>query len=678
MPTYTQDSRPMRINTSLGANVLLLEGFEGTEAISTPYLFTASLLSEKPDVAPADLLRKPVAIAMTTASGEDRFFHGMVRRFSQLGRIDALTTYRMEIVPAFWFATLSADCRVFQKMTVLEIIELLFGEIGVTDFAIRTTKSYPKREYCVQYRESHFAFISRLMEEEGIFYFFDHTVDKHVMVLADGTSAIKPCPTQAKVRVTAEAKAPLGEDVVLTWEKAQEIRTGKVLLTDYNFTQPSLNLLATADGAGAPERFDYPGQYETLDEGQRYATLQLEGAEAGGTTVSGTGTARAFTAGFKFDLREHYRRDSNGAYLLTSVKHLARAGDFRNWNNAPFDYSNSFTAMPAATVYRPVPVTPRPRVYGTLPAVVTGPSGEEIYVDQYGRVKIQFFWDRRGKRDEKSSCWVRVSTFWAGKTWGAVHIPRIGQEVVVGFLEGNPDEPVIVGSLYNAEQMPPYGLPDAKVKAGVKSDTHKGGGYNELSFDDTAGKEQITIHAQYDMGTTVLHDQTNTIQNNRTDVVNGTHTETIKKDTAVTVTEGNFTFKVNTGTADYTVKGKVTETFQDAQSTTVNKAITITSETATISLDAAEQITLHTGDSTITLKKNGEIKVHGKKIEIIGDDEVKISAPKVAISGGQEAKIGVGSQQMTLDPAKVNVSGAAINSSAVGMHEIAGALVKIN
>jgi type VI secretion system secreted protein VgrG len=686
MPTYTQDNRAMRISSPLGDNVLLLEAFEGSEAISTPFLFTASLLSEKPDLAPADLLRKPVGIAMATGSGRDRYFHGLVRRFSQLGRIDALTTYRMEIVPAFWFATLSADCRVFQKMSVLEIIELLFGEVGITDFAVRTTKSYPKREYCVQYRESHFAFISRLMEEEGIFYFFDHQATKHVMVLADGTSAIKPCPAQAKVRVTAEAKAPMGEDVVLTWEKAQEIRTGKVKLTDYNFTQPSLNLLATADGAGALERFDYPGQYETLDEGQRYATLQLEGAEAGGTTVSGTGTARALTAGFKFDLTEHYRRDSNGAYLITAVQHTAKSGDYRMSNAAPFDYSNRFTAMPAATVYRPLPVTPRPRVYGTLPAVVTGPSGEEIYVDKYGRVKIQFFWDRKGKRDENSSCWVRVSTFWAGKTWGAVHIPRIGQEVVVGFLEGNPDEPLVVGSVYNAEQMPPYPLPANMTQSGIKSRSSKGGdaaNFNEIRFEDKKGQELVYVHAEkdrqmvvendntesvgHDEQVDVAHDRTRSVGNDesisvshdQTVSVGNDRTESVGNDEAVTVAESrshtvgkDSTYDVGQDRArsvgrDETVRIGRDQKISVGRDGVLNIAANRTTsvgkdEKHSVSkkfvLDVGDEIVIKTGEASITMKKDGTIKIKGKDISIDGSGKINVKASSDVVIKGSQVK----------------------------------------
>jgi type VI secretion system secreted protein VgrG len=668
----------MRITTPLGDDVLLLDGFEGSERMSSLFRFTASLLSEKPDIVAADLLRKGVTIEVTLDDGSARHFHGIVNRLSQGGRVEGLTSYRAEIVPMLWTLTLSQDCRIFQKMSVPEIVDAIFAQHGLSDVAERTTRSYPKRDYCVQYLESPFAFVSRLLEEEGIFYFFEHADGKHTLVLADAPSAIKPCPGQARARIVPEAGKALAEDVVLTWEKVHELRTGKVALTDYDPINPSLPLLASAAGKGPDEWFDYPGGYATVDEGARYTGLQLEEREAGIVTITGTGTVRAFTAGHKFDLREHYRRDDNGSYLLTSVQHIARAGDFRSWTTAPFDYQNAFSAMPAATPFRPATVTPKPRIRGTQPAVVTGPSGEEIYPDKYGRVKVHFFWDRHGKPDENSSCWIRVTTSWAGKGWGSIQIPRIGQEVMVGFLEGDPDQPIIVGSVYNAEQMPPHGLPGAMTSSGMKSNTHKGKGSNEMTMDDTAGKEKITVHAQYDMGTTVEHDDTQTVKNNRTITVDGTHTETVKKDTTITVSEGHYKHTVTAGNATHDVAAGtfthhvaklVTENFDNSQTTTVKVNVTI---------DGGDQIRLVSGDSSITLTKGGKITIHCKNLEVIGDTDIKASAPKVEVTGGDEAKFGVGNQQMTCDKAKVSVSGAAINASAVGTHEITGALVKIN
>ncbi len=303
-------------------------------------------------------------------------------------------------------------------------------------------------------------------------------------------------------------------------------------------------------------------------------------------------------------------------------------------------------------------------VQGPQTAIVVGPAGEEIFTDKYGRVKVQFHWDRYGKRDENSSCWVRVSHPWAGKGWGAVSIPRIGQEVVVDFLEGDPDQPLITGRVYNAEQMPPYGLPSGAVVSGIKTNSTKGGGgYNEMSMDDTKGKEKITIHAQYDMGTTVEHDDTQTVHNNRTIGVDGTHTETIKKDTTIKITEGNLVHDVEKGTAAYHVKGAVTENFDNTQTTTVKNAVEIWSTDATILVDAKTSIELHTGSSRMVMKSDGSIRIDGKNIEIIGT---------------QEVKLGVGTQTVTLNNQEVASAGAGIKAAAIGVHEISGALVKIN
>jgi type VI secretion system secreted protein VgrG len=308
-------------------------------------------------------------------------------------------------------------------------------------------------------------------------------------------------------------------------------------------------------------------------------------------------------------------------------------------------------------------VTPRPTVQGPQTAIVVGKAGEEIWTDKYGRVKVQFHWDREGKRDENSSCWIRVSHPWAGKGWGSVSIPRIGQEVIVDFLEGDPDQPIITGRVYNAEQMPPYTLPTGGVVSGLKSNSTKGGGgYNEMSMDDTKGKEKITIHGQYDMSTTVEHDDSQTIHTNRTITVDGTHAETIKKDTTIKITEGKYDHDVVANTAKYHVKGALTEIYEDTQTTTVTKTIKIDGK-ANILIQAADEIKLQVGAHFISINKDGQITISSKKI---------------LATAGNEAKMGVGNQNVTCDQQKVATTGAAINSSAVGMHEITGALVKIN
>jgi type VI secretion system secreted protein VgrG len=684
MPTYTQDGRPMRIDTPLGPDELLLLGFTGTEALSEPFAFTVDLLSEKPDIAAADLLRQACTLTLLTAEGEKRFLHGCVRRFVQAGRVEGLTAYRAELVPAVWFLSLKQDCRIFQRLSVLEIIEQVFGDAGFTGYTLKTTKSYPKRDYCVQYRESPFAFVSRLMEEEGIWYCFEHGDGRHTMIIADAPGAVKPCPIQAKVRITSDAKKAQAEDVVLTWERGAEAATGKVALTDYEPLTPTLDLGAQAAGEGDDERFDYPGGYATLDEGNRYAGLRLEALEADPATVTGTGTARTFSPGFKFELREHYRRDQNAAYLLTSVRHQAKAGDVRSWSTAPFDYTNRFTAMPAGVPYRPPHRTPRPSIPGTQPAVVTGPDGEEIYVDKYGRVKVQFFWDRYGRKNEDSSCWIRFTTSWAGKTWGAIRIPRIGQEVIVGFLEGDPDQPIIVGSVYNAEQMPPYELPANMTQSGVKSRSTKSGSgqtFNEIRFEDKKGSELLYVHAEkdrtaivendnsesvgHDEAITVGHDRTRSVGNDesvsighdQTVTVGNDRTESVGHDEAITIgndrthtvgrdqsystgrdrarTVGRDETATIGRHLETTVAKNETRTVGDNQTVTVGKdgAITIGKK---LVIDVGDEITIKTGQASIVMKKNGEITIKGKDISIDGSGKINVKASSDVVIKGSK------------------------------------------
>jgi type VI secretion system secreted protein VgrG len=426
-----------------------------------------------------------------------------------------------------------------------------------------------------------------------------------------------------------------------------------------------MDLLSSIAGEEEQEIYDYhPRRYTELEEGERYARLALEALEAGRQIVYGESNCRAFTSGYRFALEDHSSPELNQVYTLAQISHSGSAGDYRSGGGTEGDYHNSFLTLPHDVPYRPQPLHRKPTVHGSQTAIVVGPSGEEIYTDSYGRVKVQFYWDRLGSRDENSSCWIRVGTPWGGGGYGAVSIPRIGNEVIVDFLEGDPDRPLIVGSVYNANQMPPLELPGAGIEMGMKSRSSPGGGgANQISMRDTAGEEMMTVTAQYDMNTSVGHDQSATVTNDRSVTVDGKLTETIKGNTTITVSEGTLSHDVQTGTATYHVQGALTEDYSATQTTTATGRITINSSGAEVHIMAASEIKLSTGDSLVQLKSDGTITISGKKVQI---------------TGGDEAKMGVGNQNVTCDKQKVGVAGAAINSSAVGMHEIAGALVKIN
>jgi type VI secretion system secreted protein VgrG len=535
---YSQDNRLIAIQTPLGANSLLLGKFSGRETVSGLFHFSADLLSEDDNVQYKAIVGKPVTVSMLLPDGK-RFWNGIVSKFACLERDDRFTYYRAEIVPWLWFLTRTADCQIFQQKTIPEIIKKVFQDHGFQDFQDRTQATYPQREYVVQYRETAFNFVSRLMEEYGIFYFFEHADGSHKLIFSDNPQVHKNCVGQNKVRFNFSVGSPLEkEDVVLSWDSEQELRPGKYALTDYNFQTPNTSLMANVQtvaeigGNTKYEVYDYPGIYINKSEGDTVTKLRMQEEEALQQVIAGSGNCRSFAPGYKFHVDEHPRRDMNGDYLLTEVTHSASVGDSYTSTEATSHetYDNHFTCIPFAVPFRPQRLTPKPIVQGPQTAVVVGPSGEEIYPDKYGRVKVQFFWDRLGKKDENSSCWIRVSQPWAGKNWGAINIPRIGQEVIVEFLEGDPDRPIITGRIYNDEQMPPYTLPDNMTRTTFLTRSSKGGGssnFNELRFEDKKGDEQIFMNAEKDMDLRVEHDSREFVGNDRSLIVQNDQKEKI-------------------------------------------------------------------------------------------------------------------------------------------------------
>ena len=531
---FTQAKRALRIDTPLGADALLLRSVSGQETISQLFRFQLELLSEDDSLQFDAIVGKSVALHVQTLDSE-RHLNGFISRFSQAGRDERFTYYHAEMVPWLWFLTRKANCRIFQRQSVPDIIKKVFKEVETHDFELRLYKSYRTREYCVQYRETDFNFVSRLMEEEGIYYFFEHDKEskKHTLVLADDAAAHKPCPGQAKARCDFASGGWRSEDLISEWRAEQEYRPTAWAHTDYNFETPSANLMVTVKDEGKDEIYDYPGLYSKKGDGDQLGKTRLHETLAFKSRASGKSNCRCFTTGSIVELTDHYRKDMNQKWMLTAVYHHLTMGEAygSGGTDEGLVYGNTFECLPAKVPFCPARVTPKPSVQGCQTAVVVGPGGEEIYTDKYGRVKVQFHWDREGKKNEDSSCWVRVSHPWAGKGWGGIHIPRIGQEVIVDFLEGDPDQPIIVGRVYHAENMPPWGLPGKAVISGFKSDSTKGGGgYNEYSMDDTKGKELINIHAQYDQQKKVEHDERVNVGHDRTESVGNNETITIGVD----------------------------------------------------------------------------------------------------------------------------------------------------
>jgi len=427
---YTQEDRLIAIETPLGKDALLLAGFRGTEGISSLFHFDLDILSENHSVVFEDIIGKTVTVSMIMTDGSPRSINGIISSFCQergsgdSGTNPDLFFYTATMVPWFWLLTRSANSRIFQKLSVPDIVEKIFEEKGFLDYKLSLHAGYEERDYCVQYRETDFNFISRLLEDEGICYFFKHEKGKHTLVLAGVESK--------------QALAP------------QEL-----------------------------EIYDYPGEYDNRALGETRSNLRMQEEEAKITTISGSSNCRAFTSGYRFDLDGYYRDDMNNkAFVLTYIDHVASVADsyVTGAGRSEFAYSNNFTCTPFDVPYRPPRITPKPVVQGTQTAIVTGPAGETIYPDKYGRVKIKFHWDRENNNDDKSSCWVRVSQAWAGQGWGSMHIPHVGQEVIVDFFEGDPDRPHITGRLYHANNMAADALPGEKTKS---------------VFRDHGGNEQI-------------------------------------------------------------------------------------------------------------------------------------------------------------------------------------------
>jgi type VI secretion system secreted protein VgrG len=499
-----------------------LTALTGTEAISRPYAFQLDLASEDGTISFDEIVGHPIAFGIRLADRmKERVWHGIVRRFSILSSDKRLHRYQAEVVPWLWLLNKTSDCRIHQALTIPDILEEIFSRFGFADYQFKLTGEYSRKEYCVQYRESIFNFVSRLMEQEGIFYFFRHTKEKHTLILTDSPAAYSPCLIQQRASFAPGDRTHLWEEEDYISELQPEIRvhSGKFTVKDFDFESPSTQLLSesfSVDPRGTKdlEMFEYPGGFLRRGEGTRLAELRLQAEEAANAAISGSGCCRTFESGHIFELADHPRRNLNTHYVLTSVQHSARAPEIFSYEGEGESYKNSFAAIPKTVPFRPPIKTRRPIIQGCQTGIVTGPDKEEIHTDKYGRVKVHFHWDRHGVPNAGSSCWIRVTQAWAGKNHGSIWIPRIGQEVIVDFLEGDPDRPIITGSVYNADQVHPADLPANKMRSGFQSQSTETGSpsnFNQLRFDDAAGKEEIHIHAQKDWNSKVGNDRATSV-----------------------------------------------------------------------------------------------------------------------------------------------------------------------
>ncbi len=685
--TYTQKIREIAIEApDLSEDDLLLEKFSGREKLSGDFEFDLNLLAQPGlTVDFAKLLGRPISVRLGAKDDKKtRYFNGIVLQMSEGTEVptsnnaEVFVRYWLKVVPEFRLLECKVESRIFQHETVHDILKEVLKDL---DAEYEFEAQLDPRNICVQYRESDYDFARRLMEEEGIYYYFKHAQGKHTMLLSDKKTshADIAAPTKIEFRKFQGMRdREHDDDRVFIWHKTQVVGSGKFTARDYSFEMPQKNLEAMKEIADSAtvgtvkhslkvasndklEVYEYPGFYakrfDGVDKGgaekasdlskiekdnTRTTEIRMKQLAADDLTVSGAGNVRTFSAGHKFELDNHF--SANGKYVLTEVTHAAdMVGTYTTEESTTLRYKNSFHCVPDSVPFVPARTTARPIVHGTQTATVVGGAGKEIEPDKYGRVKVQFRWDRDQKKNLDSSCWVRVAQAWAGKRWGTFFLPRVGDEVIVAFLEGDPDRPIIVGSVYNYDQMPPYNLPEMKTRSVIKTrSTEKGGtdNFNELYFEDKKDAEEIYLHAERDFNRVVENsdtlkvgfdkkdpgDQTIEIYNNRTETVeNGNETVTIKK--------GDRTVNVDTG----------------------NESLTVKTGNRTVNVD--------TGNDSLTVKT--------------GNHTIKVSAGKSVIEAAQSIELKVGSSTIKITPTGITLTSTMIKLDAQGMSQVLGGVVKV-
>jgi len=653
--------RVMEVTTPLGDD-LLFHRLHAREEVSRLFEYQLDLLSPKSNINLDDVLGKSFTVKLELPNSKFRHFNGYVTRFAQGGTHGRYNTYHATLRPWLWFLTRTADCKIFQEQTIPDIIKAVFGDHSAADFKNDLTGNYHKWNYCVQYRETDFNFLSRLMEQEGIYYYFTHADGRHTLVLADSYSKQSPFPGYEQVHYVSSDKLKQPEqDHVSEWRFTREIQPVVYAIEDYDFERPSVDLATKQkvtrkhDHADC-EVYDYPGEYLQKADGDHYVQARLDELQSQFELAHGTCNARGLSVGRTFKLVGQPRDDQNREYMVLSANYQLEFSEYEAMEAGGASYSCSFSVLSTKQPYRPQRLTPKPIVQGPQTAVVVGPDGDEIYTDKYGRVKVQFHWDRYGKKDENSSCWVRVSHPWAGKNWGFVAIPRIGQEVIVDFLEGDPDEPIITGRMYNAEQMPPYALPANMTQTGILSRSSKGGSganANEFRFEDKKGSEQVYLHAEKNQDISVENDETHSVGHDRSKTIDNDETTTVKHDRTETV-NNNETIKIG-----------------------VNRTENVGSN-ETITVGSNRSVTVGATETKKVALQRTHLVGANETIGIIGAQEVGIGGMQaIAVGAFQTTNVGayqsnniVGNQSTTVGAAQSTKVGAARSIDVTGAQTV--------
>jgi type VI secretion system secreted protein VgrG len=700
MPSFQQQNRLMEVTTPMGKDALLMVGFNGTEGVSQLFRYTLDLIAEKEKEVSFDkLVGQAVTVRLDLAGNKGkRYWNGICAGFGKGETGKIFSQYQMVVVPKIWLLTHVTQSRIFQQINVPDILKKVLKGY---DVEYKLVGTFEKREYCVQYRETDFNFASRLMEEEGIYYYFKHDNGSHKMVVANTPDGHEKLPNGDKLVFHRYERFSRSEDNIYEWCKKQELTTGKATLWDHHFQIPHKKLDATKptkasvkvgevthklvlEANAELEMYDYPGRYaqrfDGIDKGGgeqpaelakvnkdnvRTCDIRIQEQNSPAVVIHGASACRQVQVGHKFtfdiepDDPQGQVLKGKGDYVFTSIQHSARvSSNYMAGEWGSFSYNNTFTCIPYDLPFRPPRKSPKPIIHGTQTAVVTGPSGEEIFTDKYGRIKVQLHWDREGKYDGNSSCWLRVASTWCGRNWGFLQIPRIGQEVIVDFLEGDPDRPIVIGSVWNPDQMPAYKLPDEKTKSYVKTNSSLGGvGYNEIRFEDKKGQEQIYIHGERNVDIRIRNEKMEIVNNHSHLIVGGVdattgkncvadHRETIWQDRHTNIKrhkeehiEGSMKLMIghgkseNPGNLDIVIEKVKKELIEDDSHLHVKKNWLILIDKV-LSLIAGDIKVAVKGSTGVDFSKDAMTKVGGSSSMDVGKDS------KSKIGGTQSLDVG--------------------------------------
>ncbi len=681
-----------------GAPVMDVIAFHGIEAISYPFRFTADVVMEE-DWTDAEAFLGASTLLTVEGPAAPRFIHGMLDTVVYVGRKGQYNQYRLEVAPLLWYLSYTQQSRIFQDMTTPEILAEVLEAGGVPSdrYRMALTREYAPRNYCVQYRETDLNFLHRLMEDEGIFYFFEHADDGHTLVIADDSVVHVDLPDAPLLPFREPSGLVGAEQSVASFDYQQRISPDRVVLKDYSYKQPDLDVSGDKQGSRFPnlEVYDFPGEFVTPELGEVFAEIRYEASEALRWIGRGGSDCRNLTPGYLFSLDQHPDANCNRVYLVTRVRHRgvqpqglgALAGPVKKAG-----YSNDFDVIPAEVTFRPQRRTRRPSIPGVQTATVMGPEGEEIYTDDDGRIKVMFHWDRAGDvSPENRSCWIRVAQPWAGNQFGVVFVPRVGQEVVVQFLEGDPNRPLVTGVVYNRRNPAPYGSPESNTASTIKTNsTPGGGGFNELRFEDAKGEEEVYLHAERDLNEVVRNDHNTHVDGRRFQhvvgdkvvQVDGELKRTVTKDTTLLVKEGDRkTFLEQGMDALELQKGhryvRVEE--GDLQTYVGGDASLEVVGTQKIEVKGDRKVKIgegdlmiQTGHGSVTIEARGNMRQSSESdVDLSANASLRVGALK-------EIVLSVGGSKITVNNAGITISAPKITSSAAGVHQIQGSVVKLN